>query len=75
MRDDATSNSRIDQGNAYGTGGQKIITIQPAIDYVLNNRINLKFFFTQRKITPYVSSSPPTINTTAGVQVRVSLAP
>ena len=75
MRDDATSNSRIDQTNAYGTGGQKIITIQPSIDYVLNNRINLKLFFTQRKITPYVSSSPPTINTTAGLQIRYSLSP
>jgi cell surface protein SprA len=75
MRDDATSNSTLDQVNTYGTGGQKVITIQPEIDYVLNNRINLKMFFTQRRITPYISSSPPTINTNAGVMVRVSLAP
>ncbi|HEX3024823.1 MAG TPA: cell surface protein SprA, partial [Chitinophagaceae bacterium] len=42
MRDDATSNSRLDQTNAYGTGGQKVIGIQPAIDYVYNKRINIK---------------------------------
>jgi cell surface protein SprA len=73
MRDEATSNSRLDQPNAYGTGGQKVITIQPAIDYVLNNRINIKFFFDQRKVVPYISTSAPTTSTRAGVQVRVSL--
>ena len=73
MRDEATSNSRLDQPNAYGTGGQKVITIQPALDYVINNRINLKIFFDQRKIIPYISTAAPTTNTRAGIQVRVSL--
>ena len=73
MRDEATSNSRLDQPNAYGTGGQKVITIQPAIDYVLNNRINVKLFFDQRKVVPYISTSAPTTSTRAGVQVRISL--
>ncbi len=75
MRDDFTSNSRLDQANAYGTGGQKVITIQPSIDYVLNNRVNVKLFFDQRRVTPYISTSAPTINTRAGLQIRVSLAP
>lgn len=73
MRDEATSNSRLDQPNAYGTGGQKIITIQPAIDYVVNNRINIKIFFDQRKVVPYISTSAPTTSTRAGVQVRIAL--
>ena len=75
IRNDATSNSRLDQQNAYGTGGQKVVTIQPSIDYVLNKRINLKLFFDQRRVTPYISTSAPTINTRAGVSVRVNLAP
>ncbi len=75
MRDDATNNSRLDQANAYGTGGQKVITIQPSIDYVLNNRINIKLFFDQRRVTPYISTSAPTINTRSGLQLRISLAP
>lgn len=73
MRDEATSNSRLDQPNAYGTGGQKVITIQPSIDYVLNNRINIKFFFDQRRVIPYIQTSAPNSNTRAGVQVRISL--
>ena len=75
MRDDATNNSRLDQANAYGTGGQKVITIQPSIDYVLNNRINIKLFFDQRRVTPYISTAAPTINTRTGLQLRISLAP
>jgi cell surface protein SprA len=74
-RNDATSNSRLDQSNAYGTGGQKVITIQPSIDYVYNNRLNIKFYFDQRRVTPYISTSAPTIVTRAGLQFRISLAP
>ncbi len=73
MRDDATSNSRLDQDNAFTTAGQKVITIQPSIDYVLNNRVNVKLFFDQRKVIPYISTSAPTTNTRAGVQIRISL--
>ncbi|WP_243745671.1 cell surface protein SprA [Segetibacter sp. 3557_3] len=74
MRDDATSNSRLDQRNSFSTGGQKVYTIQPSIDYVLNNRINLKLFFDQRRVVPYISTSAPVTNTRAGLQVRISLA-
>jgi len=74
MRDDATSNSRLDQDNAFTTGGQKVVSIQPSIDYVLNNRVNVKFYFDQRKVIPYISTSAPITNTRAGVQIRISLA-
>ncbi|MGI9138667.1 MAG: cell surface protein SprA, partial [Sediminibacterium sp.] len=73
LRDMYNSNSRLDQTNAYGTGGQKEITLQPSIDYVLNSKINLKFFFDQRRTTPYISSSPPIISTRTGVNVRIAL--
>ncbi len=74
MRDDTQSNSRLDQANAYSTGGQKVITIQPSLDYVLNNRVNLQLYFDQQRITPYISTSAPIINTRAGLQIRISLA-
>jgi len=75
MRDDIQSNSRLDQTIAYGTGGQKVITIQPSIDYVISNRVNLKFYFDQQRILPYISTSAPTVNTRAGLQISISLAP
>ena len=74
VRDDVTSNSRLDQDNAFSTGGQKVVSLQPSIDYVLNNRVNLRLYFDQRKVVPYISTSAPTTNTRAGVEVRISLA-
>ena len=74
MRNDATSNSVLDQANSYATNGQKVLIIQPAIDYVYSSRINLKLFFTQTRTTPFVSTTAPTIFTKAGLQVRISLA-
>jgi cell surface protein SprA len=73
VRDVFNTNSRLDQSNAYGTGGQKEITLQPSVDYVLNSKINLRFFFDQRRATPYISSAPPITNTRAGVNIRIAL--
>lgn len=74
FRDDVTANSRLDQLQALPTAGQKVILINPTIDYVINNRVNLKFYFEQRRVEPKISTAPPITNTRAGVQVRLSLA-
>ncbi len=74
IRDNVTANSRLDQDNNFATGGSKEITISPTIDYFLNNRINIKFYYDRRKVIPYISSSAPTTNTRAGIQLRISLS-
>ncbi len=74
IRDNVTANSRLDQDNNFATGGSKEITISPTIDYFLNNRINIKLYYDRRKVIPYISSSAPTTNTRAGVQIRISLS-
>ncbi len=74
VRDNVTSNSRLDQNSAFATNGSKEITISPTIDYYISNRINIKLYFDQRRVNPYISSSPPTVDTRAGVQVRISLS-
>ena len=73
IRDNVTANSRLDQDNNFATGGSRDITISPSIDYFLNNRINVKLYFDQRRVNPYISSSAPIVNTRAGLQVRISL--
>ena len=75
VRNDQTTNSQLDQFNTYGTGGQKVVTIQPSIDYILNKRIDAKLFFDQRRTTPYISTSAPTITTRFGLQLKVGLGP
>ena len=75
VRNDQTTNSQLDQYNTYGTGGQKVVTIQPSIDYILNKRIDAKLFFDQRRTTPYISTSAPTITTRFGLQLKIGLGP
>ncbi|HEX3767142.1 MAG TPA: hypothetical protein VHT72_02150, partial [Puia sp.] len=74
LRDDATTNSYLDQNASVPVGGQQVISISPSIDYVVNNRINLKFYFDERRTIPKISSSPPVTTTRAGIQIRISLA-
>src|SRR5205085_5884356 len=74
MRDDATANSKLDQKTSFGTAGQKVIRIAPAIDYVVNNRVSIKLYFEQNRSIPKISNSFPITNTRGGVQVRISLA-
>jgi len=74
LRDDATSNSKLDQGTSFGTAGQKVIRIAPSIDYVLNNRVSVKLYFEQNRNIPKISNSFPITNTRGGVQIRISLA-
>ena len=74
IRDNVTSNSRLDQNSSFATNGSREITLSPTIDYYVNNRVNVKLYFDQRRVNPYISSSAPTVDTRAGVQIRISLA-
>jgi cell surface protein SprA len=73
LRDDATANSKLDQRTAFGTAGQKVIRINPTIDYVLNKRVQLKLYFEQTRNIPKISNAFPITNTRGGLQVRISL--
>lgn len=73
-RDDATANTRLDNDATFTTGGQKVWFINPSIDYVMSNRVNLRLYFEQRRVTSYISNPPPSVVTRAGLQIRISLA-
>jgi cell surface protein SprA len=74
IRDNVTSNSRLDQNTSFSTAGSKEISIIPNIDYTVNNRILVKLYFEQRRVIPYISSAAPTTTTNAGIRVRIALA-
>ncbi|WP_345253023.1 cell surface protein SprA [Flaviaesturariibacter amylovorans] len=75
LRDDATANSKLDQNTAYPAAGQKVVRISPTIDYVLNNRINIKLYFENNQVIPKLATTAPMSTTRGGIQVRISLAP
>jgi cell surface protein SprA len=73
-RDNAISNNILDQKSSIPTGGQKVLSLNPSIDYVLNNRIRLRLFMEQTRVVGYIATPPPVVNTRAGLQVNISLA-
>ena len=75
IQNNSTSNSIIDQNLTTPVAGNKTIKIDPSVDYVVNKRINVRLYFDQTRVVPYISSSPPTSLTRMGFEFRVSLAP
>ncbi|MBM3439959.1 MAG: cell surface protein SprA, partial [Bacteroidetes bacterium] len=73
-RDNAIANNILDQRNTIPTGGQKVLTLLPSIDYVLNNRLRMRLFFEQNRVVGYIATPPPVVNTRAGLQINISLA-
>ncbi len=55
------------------TNGTRQVQLKPTIDYVLNQRLNLQFYFTRVVSEPKISSSYKNVATTAGIQIRYSL--
>ena len=73
-KDNAIANNILDQRNTIPTGGQKVLNINPSIDYVLNSRIRIRLFLEQSRVIGYIATPPPVVNTRAGLQVNISLA-
>lgn len=68
-----TVNNQLDANLVIPTSGQEVITISPSIDYVVNDRLNLHFFYDKRQTIPAISTSYPISNTEAGVTLRFIL--
>ncbi|WP_181358314.1 cell surface protein SprA [Taibaiella chishuiensis] len=74
-RDDITSNSYLAQNTNIPTRGQKVITISPSIDYIINDNLQLRFFYDRRQSIPVMSTSFPITTTRAGMTLRFLFAP
>ncbi len=72
-RDNITINHRIDESLPQITNGSRTIFINPTIDYVVSNRLNVGLFFEQTRTIPKISSGFPTTNTRGGLKLRFSL--
>lgn len=74
LRDDRSSNNYLAQVISVTTRGQKVITISPSIDYIVSDKLTLRFFYDRRQSIPYVTSSYPITTTRAGVTLRFIFA-
>jgi cell surface protein SprA len=74
-RDDKTVNYRLDQNIAEPTRGQKSISLAATIDYIVNNKLNVRLFYDFRRTTPATLASYPTRTHRGGITFRFSLTP
>ena len=74
-RDDKTVNYRLDQNIAEPTRGQKTISLAATIDYIINNKLNVRLFYDFRRITPATLASYPQRSHRGGITFRFSLTP
>lgn len=75
FRNDITNNSYLAQNAVIPTRGQKVITISPSIDYIINQSLQIKFFYDRTQTIPALSTSFPITNTRAGLTLRFLFAP
>lgn len=73
IKDSKTVQRRIEEINTL-TEGNLNIQIRPNISYVLNEKLNLQFYFERNITDPKISTSFPRATTRLGFQVRFSLA-
>lgn len=74
LRDDKSSNHYLALNQDIVTRGQKVITISPSIDYIVNDKLTLRLFYDRRQSIPYVSNSYPITTTRAGITLRFIFA-
>ncbi|RZK49580.1 MAG: cell surface protein SprA [Pedobacter sp.] len=73
IRDNKTVIYRAEVPEADVSAGAKNITFRPNINYVLNQRFNLRIFYDTNITKPYTSQSFNTAFTNFGVSLRVTL--
>lgn len=57
------------------TSGQNIISLKTSVDYVIDQRLNIRAFYERVINTPVISTSFPSTNTNIGISLRFTLAP
>lgn len=73
MRDSRVRNRTLDGITTPDLRGNLIININPSIDYIINNRVNIKVFWQENISRPHTSLSFPNSFRSVGVQMRLSL--
>ncbi len=68
-RNDITTNTFFVGNNEIPTRGQRVITIMPRVEYMVNDNIQLIGYYERRQTIPYVMNTFPITNTRFGVKL------
>jgi cell surface protein SprA len=73
VRDNKTVIYRADITEAEVSSGAKNITFRPSVDYVLNQRFNIRVFYDSNVTKPYTSQTFNTSFSNFGFSLRITL--
>lgn len=73
VRDNKTVIYRADVADPEISAGSKNITVRPSVDYVINQRFNLRLFYDSNLTKPYTSQTFVTAFTNFGVNLRFTI--
>lgn len=73
FRDQATYLRTIDQPGSITNGGNSMWSLRPTIDYMINEKLNLRIFYDTKHTTPATSNQYPTIITSGGFSLRYTI--
>jgi len=73
LRDNLTVIRKMEELQNQVTAGQQILSIKTSLDYVLNQRLNVRAFYERVVNTPVISTSYPSANTNTGISLRFTL--
>jgi cell surface protein SprA len=68
------SGVEFERSDNVPTNGTKQIQIKPTIDYTVNQKLNIQFYFTRVVSEPKISSSFKNTVSEGGIQLRYSLS-
>ncbi len=74
LRDDKSTNTFLSNNIGIVSRGQVVLRISPSLDYSVNQKLTLHFFFDRQQTIPYVSNSYPTTTTKGGLMLRFIFA-
>jgi cell surface protein SprA len=74
IRNNRTVLRRIDQDIDQVSSGQRVISINTSIDYMLSKSVTLRLFFDKIINNPFVSNQYKNSTTKGGISIRFSLA-
>ena len=73
FRDNSTVIRKMQEQQNQVTAGQNITSIKLSADYVINQRLNVRFFYERVMNNPVISTSFPSANTSARLSIRFTL--
>ena len=63
----------VDQNTNTVAGGQRVVSIRPNLNYMINTNVNLNIFYERRASIPHASNAFETALTTFGAKLRYTI--